>query len=306
MGQGPYLDAEGNSLPASRPIAQASLSAKAESGHQVDEDSGFGETVLGMLSKLGYSNLRHAYSGGRARLYLGETTGGRPVAIRVQARFALQRRRNQATRKNILRLKALECFLPRHPNLVRHLDSGVLRVPRTDGAGEDRILYAVMNLVSGVTLEAALGDPAFVSGGVPRLEATIRGILEGLSALYKRGIRQGDLGPPNVMLESKTWNPVLIDLRFSLRFFRRADRDRHDLRRTLRCLLTCNGKMEDQEPLPPLSAERAVEIWGGKDPATQAKVREWAAFAESLAPGGNLGSASLPRILARACELAAS
>lgn len=276
--------------------------AEVDAGHAADEASGFGDEVCRQLRALGFTEPTHVASGYKARVYAAHTSDGEKVAIRVQARFALERPREQPTFGNYVLMKLLVALLPVHPNLIRYYSSGVLRVPDAATGSRTKVFYQVMPWIEGTTLLEALNDPAFRAGGLERLRGTIIGILDGWAAIHRRGLRQGDIYPGNILLERDTWRPVMIDLRFSLRFGRTLVHEHRKFRATLRSLLT--GVWENDKTFEPLNADAAVACWRASDPAVRRQLQEWLDFEAALADGRALFRASPPRLLEAARELA--
>jgi len=275
-----------------------------DAGHAADEAGGVDAAVRRQLERLGLAQPLLVHRGRYARLYAARARTGEKVAVQVQAPYALQRPKARHTLRNYLRLKLLPLLLPVHPNLVRCLCSGVLRLEGLATGTRWRLYYLVMAFVEGQTLQAALGDPAFRAGGGERLQKTIVGLLEGWSAIHRRGLRQGDISPANIILEEGTWNPVLVDLRFSLRFGRRLIHEHRRFRSTLRALLT--GQYQSLRVFTPLDAAAALAYWqcGQPDSESTRPLRAWLDFEASLGEKGRLYLASPPRLLAAARELA--
>lgn len=256
------------------------------------------------LERIGFRDLRVLHSGTRARVYRGTDARGREVAIRVIDRHALDQRRCRPTWRNLLGWKALGWTLPRHPALVRHWDAGFLPLQATAPGEHTHTLYQSMAFIDGTVLREAVADPDFLAGGLQRFRGTLIGILDGLSALHSRALRHGDLGPNNIILRSGTWEPVIVDLRFAPRFFRRLDNDRCDIRRTIRGLLT--GVFDLERHPPPLDPDRAVAHWFGVTgtEADRKLLRQWADFSDALGPDGRMSRAFPPKILREAKCLA--
>ena len=237
-------------------------------------------------------------------LLLALAPRGYKVAIRVIAPYAVKRPRNRATLGNRLRSKLLPRLLPRHPNLVRYLGSGVFHWHDAATGARVPLPYLVMEFIEGRNLSALLPDPAFRAGGVTRIRTVTVGILEGLAALYRRGLRHGDLSPSNVILETGTYWPVLVDLRLSTRLFRRLARDRADIHRTLREMLA--GRYELSREPSAAAREAAWQFWSAAQmpPAEQDAFKAWLDFVDSMATGGALSAAQPPAILKAAKALA--
>lgn len=263
----------------------------ADEGHARDESMGFGANVIAQLERLGFTHLNHRHSGGKARVYHGRDIKGREVAIRVNALYVNQRKRNRSSLDNLIRYHLLRWFMPVHPNLVRFLSSGVLSLPATKNEGSQRVLYCVMDWIEGQTIMEAWRDPSFVEGGLDRIAHTAYGILKGADALYRRGLRHGDLKPRNVILKAGTWDPVIVDLGFSLHIGRSWSSERRDLRRTLRALLLGELHQDWDEDEPVL--EKALRFWFPSGPTSlQCHVMStWVDLMNDLAPGGALGQA---------------
>jgi len=293
-----------------------------EAGHAADEASGVGAEVCRGLESLGFAQPLLVHSGRYARVYAARARNGEKVAVQVQAPYALQRAKARHSIRNYLRSKLLTLLTPVHPNLVRYLSSGVLCLKGSGTRVQLRLYYVAMAFVEGKTLQEALGDPAFRAGGLERLHKTIVGILEGWSAIHRRGLRQGDISPANIILEDGTLNPVLVDLRFSLRFGRRLIHEHRRFRSTLRALLT--GHYQSLRLFKPLDAEAVIAYWqkaagtdsrgaAGTDSqslsarelaSVPAELRAWLDFETSLGENGRLYLASPPQLLAAARELA--
>ncbi|MFH0938628.1 MAG: hypothetical protein V1899_05030 [Planctomycetota bacterium] len=272
-----------------------------DAGHAADEASGFGDEVRRQLEALGFIEPRHIASGYKARVYAAHAPSGEKVAIRVQASFALSRPRERPTLRNYLLMKLLVALLPTHPNLIRYYSSGALRVHDATGT-RTKVFYQVMPYVEGMTLLAALNDPTYRAGGLERLRGTIMGILDGWTAIHRRGLRQGDIYPGNILLERDTWNPVLIDLRFSLRFGRTLVHEHRKFRATLRSVLT--GFWENSKIFEPLNANAAIVYWQSHNPETRQQLQEWLDFEATLAEGCARFHIAPPRLLAAAREIA--
>jgi len=277
-----------------------------DAGHAADEASGLGSEVLRWLESSGWAQPRHIHNGRYARIYEAHARNGLKVAVQVQAPYALQRPKARHTLGNYLRLKLLPWLTPVHPNLVRYLSSGVLRLKIPETGRRLRLYYIVMPFIEGGTLQQALGDPAFRTGGLERLHGTILGILEGWSAIHARGLRQGDISPSNIILENGTWNPVLIDLRFSLRFAHKLIHEHRRFRSTLRAMLT--GDWQNLRVFTPLSAEAVMAYWqsGRPDAESTRQLRAWMDFEAALGENGRLYLASPPKLLAAAREWASA
>lgn len=270
----------------------------ADEGHARDEAAGFGVQVREQLHLLGYSDLKYRYSGGKSRIYFARDKRGREVAIRVNALYAQKRKRNRASTDNLVRNFLLKFLLPKHPNVIHLISGGIFKVSvKGNSNSPTKVLYTVMNWVEGKTLAEAWSDPAFIRGGVDRIAQTAVGVLSGLSSLYGRGLRHGDMKPRNVVLESKTWNPVIVDLRLSLHICRTWDSDRKDFRRTLRALLTGELALEWQEKEP--IVEKALKFWFSGNPTKEQRrtIIMWCDVVEHLAPNAPLGNATPSRIL---------
>lgn len=256
------------------------------------------------LERIGFRDLKALHSGTRARVYRGTDARGREVAVRVIDRHALAQRRCRPTWRNLLGWKALAWTLPLHPALVRHWDAGFLPLRATVPGDHTRTLYQSMSFISGAVLREANANPEFLAGGLQRFRDTLIAILGGLSALHIRGLRHGDLGPNNIIIRTGSWEPVIVDLRFAPRFFRRLDNDRCDIRRTIRGLLT--GVFDLERHPPPLDPNRAAAHWFGAA-GTESERRllgQWADFSDALGPDGRMSRAFPPKILQEASHLA--
>lgn len=259
---------------------------------------------ISALERIGFRGLNALHSGTRAQVFRGTDVRGRDVAVRVIDRHALAQRRCRPTWRNLLGWKALVWTLPLHPALVRHWDAGFLPLRITAPGDHTCTLYQSMTFVPGEVLREAVADSEFLAGGVQRFRDTLIGILDGVSALHSRGLRHGDLGPNNIILRLGTWEPVIVDLRFAPRFFRRLDNDRCDIRRTIRGLLT--GQFDLERHPPPLDPDRGVEHWFGAagTEAEKRMIAQWADFSDALGPDGRMSRAFPPQILREAKSLA--
>jgi serine/threonine protein kinase len=250
--------------------------------------------VTRRLAALGYDTPRQVARGNVAVLYVATSPSGARVAIRIPDPFRAKAREG-ASLGRWLALKLAVAMLPRHPNLVRFHAAGHLRVNGATGAAA-RVLYTVMDYVDGAPLLEYLASESFRAGGMARASGIVLDVLAGWSALYRRGLRKGDLSPRNVMVEGETGRAVLVDLHLSSRFLRPAVGVRK-FRGTLRALLT--GEYEDlRDPYPPVPIADALACWcpAGADPATRRALEDWIAFDAALGEGGRLEGAA-PRAL---------
>ncbi len=258
--------------------------------------------VTRRLAALGYGTPRQFARGNVAVLYVATSPSGERVAIRIPDPFRAKAR-ERVSLGNWLALKLAVALLPRHPNLVRFHAAGCLRVDGATGAAA-RVLYTVMDYVDGAPLLECLASESFRAGGMARASRIVLDVLAGWSALYRRGLRKGDLSPRNVMVEGKTGRAVLVDLHLSPRFLRPAVGVRK-FRCTLRALLT--GEYEDlRGPYPPVPIAHALACWcpAGDDPVTRRALEDWIMFDAALGEGGCLAGATPRALLAAACAIA--
>ena len=279
---------------------------EAVAGHARDESAGFVAQLAAQLEARGYRGAAPLHRGCEALLLRASAPDGRPVAVRAQAPFAMRHWRNRPTLRNFLRLKLLALLAPRHPNLVSYRRCFRLSF-RPPGPRRALPIFCLeMEFLPGVPLLKALAMREYLEGGPARLRRLTLGCLRGWSALHRRGLRQGDINPQNILLRPATWDPVLVDLRFSLRFGRDLGRERHEFRCTLRAALT--GRWRRDRDLPPLNKDEIGAFWGpwAGSEAARAELDAWAQFSESLAPGAPLGRAAPPELLRAATALAAA
>lgn len=266
-----------------------------DAGHRKDEERGLGQSILRHLESLGYSGVFHMHSGYKARLYSALGPDGKKVAIRVQAPFALAHRREKQTLVNYLLMRATTGLMPRHPNLVSYRSAGVLRFK--DANGEPLKLYCViMDYIEGKTLQDSLQDDAYRAGGVPRISEMLTGILHGWCAIHRRGLRQGDIYPANIILERDSFRPILVDLRFSIRYFRPLRHESRKFRCTVRAILT--GVYDNTKgEYPALPFESVERYWKPRNAAENDRLQHWMAFEVSLGEGRALFQAHPPVLL---------
>ncbi|MFH0939702.1 MAG: glycerophosphodiester phosphodiesterase family protein [Planctomycetota bacterium] len=273
-------------------------------GHAHDEAAGFVEQVTAQLIACGYRDLQPLSCGRDARVFRARSPQNGDVVLRVGAPFAMTRWRNRPTFRNYLRLKMLAWFMPKHPNLVRYFRCFRLRF-HDRSAGRDTPIYCLeMQYLDGRSLLDTLNESEFKRGGLAHIRKVVLEILSGWTALHHRGLRQGDLSPTNIVVCGNDCKSVLIDLRFSLRFWRTLDREHHELRCTLRALLT--GCWRRDQDLSPLSLDTVYNFWQphAQDPTARVELRKWAKFAERLGPGGELHLLSPPKLLEKAKKIA--
>lgn len=272
--------------------------------HRHDEELGFGLAVERALEVRGYSNPRLYAWGTDARVYEARSASGMRLAIRVPARFAVIREKSLADWSSRFR-NWLLCRLPiRHVNLVECLDTGILAYADPEFGHRLNLPYLVMAFVEGRRLRDALQDGELVKYGPARLRQVWLGIMAGMVALHRRGLRHGDLSPANVLVRDTNGEPVIVDLRFSTHLGRKLDHDRNDLHRTLREILTGTWQLS-REPST-VTRKRVLEYWAPwcDDPSRCAELLAWLELADSIAAGGALARAGPSQIWAASRELA--
>ncbi|GMV81552.1 MAG: hypothetical protein AMXMBFR7_27360 [Planctomycetota bacterium] len=272
--------------------------------HAEDEELGFGRFLERALTERGIGNPTLLGCGTDARVYEGQWTGGRTVAIRVVARFAVKRRSNAASLKNRFAAWLLCWYPPHHPNLVNRFASGTLEYPDPQSGDVLKLPYLVMERIEGRKFRDMLLDQSFPVAGIERMREVWLGILEGMAALHRYGLRHGDLSPANIILRGERWNPVVIDWRFSTHLGRHLEHDRADLQYTLREILTGTYDLARK---PSEAARRTMEQYWS--PWTQqahlhTQLSEWMDLADSIAPGGALSGAGPSQVLKASRALA--
>lgn len=269
-----------------------------------DERVGFGNAVVKQLQARGFVDPKHVFSGKDARIYAATRADGMRVAVRVTARFAAYKKKNRCSLGNMMRTSFMCRYIPHHPNLVRFLDWGRLSC-RMDGSSQPlNVIYWVMPFLDGPVLRSTLQDRTFLSGNVERIRTTVLGILEGLTKLHRRGLRHGDLGPTNVIMDRPSWRPVIIDFRLSTHIGRQLDHDRSDIHRLIREMLT--GQYRLSRRASESARQEMLRYWAplSDETAASKELHAWMDFADSMEPERALGSAQPPQILAAARAVA--
>ncbi|MDF1665698.1 MAG: serine/threonine-protein kinase, partial [Planctomycetota bacterium] len=102
--------------------------------------------------------------------------------------------------------EALALAQLRHPNIVR--------VMEFSGFSAHSKAYMVMEYVEGITFDRWVNDSIRKTGAVPPLEESaplLETLASALSYCHSRGIAHRDLKPVNIVIESGTQRPVLLD-----------------------------------------------------------------------------------------------
>jgi hypothetical protein len=145
----------------------------------------------------GYRLLRRLGSGGMGRVYLGQSPGGRLVAVKViRAEFADS--------------AEFRARFAREVAAARRVSS-IFTAPVVDADTDGPVPWLVTAYVDGPSLAGVVAADGAV--GRPVVLALARGLAEGLGAIHAAGVVHRDLKPSNVLLASD--GPRIIDFGIS-------------------------------------------------------------------------------------------
>jgi TOMM system kinase/cyclase fusion protein len=149
--------------------------------------------TIGSVFQGGYEIVAPLGSGGFGWVYKArQLSTGQDVAIKVLRVLAGDSAADIANQSARFRREMRLCAGLAHPNIVRIIDSG----ETSEGT-----LYAVFELVPGVTLRQVLADEGKLE--VPEAVHLMSEVLDALACAHARGVVHRDLKPDNVMI-SKT------------------------------------------------------------------------------------------------------
>jgi S1-C subfamily serine protease len=123
-------------------------------------------------------------AGGMGRVYLGQSPGGRLVAVKV-------------IHPQLARDKEFRARFAREVTVARTV-GGFFTVPVVDADTEAAQPWLATGYIDGPSLEDAVAEHGSMPG--PSLLAVAAGLAEGLSAIHAAGIVHRDLKPSNVLL----------------------------------------------------------------------------------------------------------